>query len=453
MPFFLFLLPLILFFFYKALREKKNVKFSANGGRKETEKKKKNQFFRSERKKKRETMSEQKEQHQDQEQERLDLENRLAVLNEEIARREREIKDIESGKLDSEIPRLYTEIFKSEEKEEPGGAAAVEADAGNYNDNDDDTLKNNEESEEKDEVDKKPPKEDDEHEEQEPEEDEETEKEEKLPLKIPIKTEQEDTPIETNESDDGDDNSNEQKVKIEKDNTKKVEPVKPQVKPTGQHRGRPRLNKSTSPNIAAAAAMAAVAAEGLTQAEIDQRIAGLNAMKKNMEEIIRLTLRKDSGFFDHAVTKEEAPDYCDTIKHRIDLSFLQRRVQRGRYLWPACKTQAEAGALFSRDLMLMFANAFIFNAPGSEICEIAEVLKTSCIKHLKEYNMWPVVIDQPPKAPTKSGLIEPSSSSLKRGNEEKFQDSEMPESDGNENTAEEVEVSAPITKRRKRSHR
>lgn len=421
-------------------------------GKERKGKKEEESIFRSERKKKRKrgTMSGQKEQHQDQDQERLDLENRLAVLNEEIAQKEREIKDIESGKLDSEIPRLYAEIFKSEEREEPD-SAAVEADGGNDSD---DMPKNDEESEEKDEIDKKLPKEGDKHEESEPEEDEEKEKEEKFPLKIPIKTEQEDTPIETNESDDGDDDdSNEQKVKIEKDNTKKAEPVKPQVKPTGQHRGRPRLNKSTSPNIATTATMAAVAAEGLTQAEIDQRIAGLNAMKKNMEEIIRLTLRKDSGFFDHAVTKEEAPDYCDTIKHRIDLSFLQRRVQRGRYLWPACKTQAEAGALFSRDLMLMFANAFIFNAPGSEICEIAEILKTSCIKHLKEYNMWPVVIDQPLKAPTKSGLNESSSSSLKRGNEEKFQDSEMPESDGNENTAEEVEVSAPITKRRKRSHR
>ena len=407
---------------------------------------------------------------------RLELESRLAVLDEKIAQKEQEIKDIESGKLDSEIPRLYAEVFnekedetivpkkeeedKKEEEEQENEQEQEEKNKEQEKEEDEESVKEKvvevksepkeaKETEKDKEKKKEKKRKDDASDE---DEDKDKAKKEKSPLKVSVKVEPEEAPTETkdygsNDKSDKEDESKdaveeEPKVKAEKVEVKK-EDVKPPAKPPAQHRGRPRLNKTAPP------ASTPPGAEGLTQAEIDQRIAGLNAMKKNMEEIIRLALKKDSVFFDHAVTKEEAPDYCDTIKHRIDLSFLQRRIQRGRYQWPACKSQAEAGALFSRDLMLMFANAFIFNAPGSEICEVAESLKMSCIKHLKEYNMWPLVVEQAPKTQAKGGANE----SLKRASEEKSQGSEAAESDDNEGPAEEVDAPAPATKRRKKSHR
>ena len=409
---------------------------------------------------------------------RVELESRLAVLDEKIAQKEQEIKDIESGKLDPEIPRLYAEAFNEKEKETttPKKRKGDESDSGGSEEEkkEEKVIEvKSEYKEPKKEKKKDKKKKDDvsdedeiDHEkesESENEHEEKNKKEKPVTVKTEPKEEEEEEEASTeakddeneDESDEEDnDNGNEEEEEEEEDNDANDEPkvkaekvevkkedAKPPAKPPAQHRGRPRLNKAAPPG-----------AEGLSQAEIDQRIAGLNAMKKNMEEIIRLALRKDSIFFDHAVTKEEAPDYCDTIKHRIDLSFLQRRIQRGRYQWPACKSQAEAGALFSRDLMLMFANAFIFNAPGSEICEVAESLKSSCIKHLKEYNMWPLVVDQVvPKAQAKTGASE----SLKRTSEEKSQGSEALESDDNEGAGavEEEDAPAPATKRRKKSHK
>ena len=260
---------------------------------------------------------------------RRELESRLVALDEEIAQKEREIKDIESGKLDEDIPRLYAELIKQE---------AEKATA------------------------KLPPASD--H--QQPS----AQQSQQAAPQTKVKTEREELWKET------DNKEEEEGVGSTKYSTKT------QQQQQQQHRGRPRINRTP-------AAATTGDTEGLTQAEIDQRITALNSMRKNMDEIVRLALRKDSVFFDHAVTKEEAPDYSDTIRHRIDLSFLQRRIQRGRYQWPACRSTVEAGALFSRDMMLMFANAFVFNAPGSEICGVAESLKASCIKHLKEFNMWP----------------------------------------------------------------
>ena len=119
--------------------------------------------------------------------------------------------------------------------------------------------------------------------------------------------------------------------------------------------------------------------------------------QKKLSAVIKYALRKDTGLFDHQVTEEEAPSYTSVIHHGVDLMKVQKDIDEGKYLWPNCKTVNEAVALFARDLMLMFANAFIFNRPGTDVWKFTSELKKGCFKQLEDSNLWPVLTVVPTK--------------------------------------------------------
>ena len=114
------------------------------------------------------------------------------------------------------------------------------------------------------------------------------------------------------------------------------------------------------------------------------------AHRKNMLEVLKGAARRDDGFFDHAVTPEEAPDYRDVVHHPVDLSLIKRRVNAGRYAPPHCNSPNQAATLFVRDLFLVIANAMMYNAPGSDVTELAQQIKRSALKHLAEFGLWPI---------------------------------------------------------------
>lgn len=116
----------------------------------------------------------------------------------------------------------------------------------------------------------------------------------------------------------------------------------------------------------------------------------IQEIQKKLSGTIKYALRKDTGLFDHPVTDEEAPLYTNIILHGIDLTEIQGNIEEGKYSWPSCKSVSEAVALFARDLMLMFANAFVFNRPGTDVWDFTSELKIGCFKYLREARLWPV---------------------------------------------------------------
>ncbi|PSR73404.1 hypothetical protein PHLCEN_2v10696 [Hermanssonia centrifuga] len=76
------------------------------------------------------------------------------------------------------------------------------------------------------------------------------------------------------------------------------------------------------------------------------------------------------NIFHNPIKKSEAPDYHDIVKRPMDLKTIKARVKDGLI----------ANSLeFQRDVYLMFANAMMYNRPGSEIYNMAEEIAKGCI--------------------------------------------------------------------------
>ncbi len=69
------------------------------------------------------------------------------------------------------------------------------------------------------------------------------------------------------------------------------------------------------------------------------------------------------NIFHNPIKKTEAPDYHDIVKRPMDLKTIKARVKDGLI----------ANSLeFQRDIYLMFANAMMYNRPGSDVHNMAE---------------------------------------------------------------------------------
>ena len=69
------------------------------------------------------------------------------------------------------------------------------------------------------------------------------------------------------------------------------------------------------------------------------------------------------NIFHNPIKKSEAPDYHDIVKRPMDLKTIKARVKDG-----LISNSLE----FQRDIYLMFANAMMYNRPGSDVHNMAE---------------------------------------------------------------------------------
>lgn len=74
------------------------------------------------------------------------------------------------------------------------------------------------------------------------------------------------------------------------------------------------------------------------------------------------------NIFHNPIKKQDAADYHDIVKRPIDLKTIKQRVKEG-----VISNSLE----FQRDVYLMFANAMIYNRPGSEIYGMAEEVSSA----------------------------------------------------------------------------
>ncbi|KAG2042803.1 hypothetical protein BDR03DRAFT_910664 [Suillus americanus] len=77
----------------------------------------------------------------------------------------------------------------------------------------------------------------------------------------------------------------------------------------------------------------------------------------------QISQHRNGNIFHNPIKPTEAPDYHDIIKRPMDLKTIKARIKDG-----VIRTSRD----FQRDVYLMFANAMMYNRPGSDIALMAE---------------------------------------------------------------------------------
>ena len=80
------------------------------------------------------------------------------------------------------------------------------------------------------------------------------------------------------------------------------------------------------------------------------------------DQIVR---HKNGTIFHNPIKHSEAPDYHEMVKRPMDLKTIKARIKDGSI------TNSQE---FQRDVYLMFANAMMYNRPGSDVYEMAKAM-------------------------------------------------------------------------------
>lgn len=87
----------------------------------------------------------------------------------------------------------------------------------------------------------------------------------------------------------------------------------------------------------------------------------------------QISAHRYGNIFHNPIKKQDASDYHDIVKRPMDLKTIKARVKEGTI----------ANSLeFQRDVYLMFANAMVYNRPGSEIHAMAEEVSDGCVGYV-----------------------------------------------------------------------
>src|SRR5882762_1050339 len=77
----------------------------------------------------------------------------------------------------------------------------------------------------------------------------------------------------------------------------------------------------------------------------------------------QISQHRNGNIFHNPIKDSEAPDYREIVKRPMDLKTIKTRIKDG-----AITNSLE----FQRDVLLMFANAMMYNRPDSDIYTMAE---------------------------------------------------------------------------------
>ncbi|EJU06220.1 hypothetical protein DACRYDRAFT_112967 [Dacryopinax primogenitus] len=85
--------------------------------------------------------------------------------------------------------------------------------------------------------------------------------------------------------------------------------------------------------------------------------------------LTQIMAHRNGNVFNNPVTESDAPGYRETVRRPMDLKTIKARIRDG---------QITNSQEFRRDVYLMFANALMFNPPGSDVAKMArEMMKFS----------------------------------------------------------------------------
>jgi bromodomain-containing protein 8 len=77
----------------------------------------------------------------------------------------------------------------------------------------------------------------------------------------------------------------------------------------------------------------------------------------------QISQHRNGNIFHNPIKTSEAPDYHDIVKRPIDLKTIKAKIKDG-----VIGNSLE----YQRDIYLMFANAMMYNRPGSDVHVMAE---------------------------------------------------------------------------------
>ncbi|KAH9853473.1 hypothetical protein C2E23DRAFT_821573 [Lenzites betulinus] len=114
-----------------------------------------------------------------------------------------------------------------------------------------------------------------------------------------------------------------------------------------------------------------------------ERSSGADApvVSKRFQNVIgmlhsQISQHRYGNIFHNPIKKSEAPDYHDIVKRPMDLKTIKSRVKDG-----LISNSLE----FQRDIYLMFANAMMYNRPGSEIYNMAEEMMVFSAREINAF--------------------------------------------------------------------
>ncbi|KAG2077377.1 hypothetical protein BDR04DRAFT_1088364, partial [Suillus decipiens] len=90
----------------------------------------------------------------------------------------------------------------------------------------------------------------------------------------------------------------------------------------------------------------------------------------------QISQHRNGNIFHNPIKPTEAPDYHDIIKRPMDLKTIKARIKDG-----VIRTSRD----FQRDVYLMFANAMMYNRPGSDIALMAEEMMLESEGHINSF--------------------------------------------------------------------
>lgn len=84
-----------------------------------------------------------------------------------------------------------------------------------------------------------------------------------------------------------------------------------------------------------------------------------------------ISQHRSGNIFHNPIKESDAPDYHEIVKRPMDLKTIKARIKDGL---------TSSSTEFQRDIYLMFANAMMYNRPGSDIYMMAE--EVSCFSNV-----------------------------------------------------------------------
>ncbi|KAG9091625.1 hypothetical protein FS749_016410 [Ceratobasidium sp. UAMH 11750] len=85
---------------------------------------------------------------------------------------------------------------------------------------------------------------------------------------------------------------------------------------------------------------------------------------------------RGGNIFHNPIKKSEAPDYYEIVRRPMDLKTVKARIKDGL---------VSSTDHFKRDVYLMFANAIMYNRPGTSVNDIAAEMMLESEKHIADF--------------------------------------------------------------------
>ncbi|KAJ3977343.1 hypothetical protein EV361DRAFT_57629 [Lentinula raphanica] len=106
-----------------------------------------------------------------------------------------------------------------------------------------------------------------------------------------------------------------------------------------------------------------------------------NQTSKRFQNVIgmlhsQISAHRNGAIFHNPIKNSEAPDYHEIVKRPMDLKTIKSKIKDG-----AISNSLE----FQRDIYLMFANAMMYNRPGSDVYNMTEDMMLECEGYIQTF--------------------------------------------------------------------